>query len=159
MMLHDVVWFWAQFDFHQTFDATFLLFLCVKNKDTLVWLSTPTLLNSPRCSQIPNLHNSNMHRTTCCIRLVTRSNIIQWSWIPQCWMMLHSFGQDLMQSLVIKKAINLIQDWRKFCGRLYDNVAEKHLLFLQLISLYTTRFSAVKSELDFSTKINETKTD
>ena len=28
----------------------------------------------------------------CCIRLVTWSNIIQWSWIPQCWMMLHSFG-------------------------------------------------------------------
>ena len=64
-----------------------------------------------------------------------------------------------MQSPVIKTAINLTQDWRKFCGQFSYNVAEKHLYFLQLISLYTTRSLTVKSELDFSTKINESKTD
>ena len=65
-------------------------------------------------------------------------------------MILQSFGQGLMYSPVIKQAINLIQDWRKFCGQLSDNAAEQRWHFLQLISLYTTRSSAVKSELDFS---------
>ena len=95
--------------------TTFLLFSCMNNKVALVWPRTLTLLHSrtrsksshrqgqrdvwPKIrdhysSQIFNLHNPNLLRTTCCIRMATQSNTIQQSWIQQCWTMLHSFDRS-----------------------------------------------------------------
>ena len=105
--------------------STFLLFSCVNNKVALVWPRTSTLLHSRTrskwslrqgqrvvwpeipdhySSQISNLRNSSLLRTTCYIRLATQSSAIQQSWIQQCWMMLHSFGQGFKQ-VVRAKAI------------------------------------------------------
>ena len=103
VMLYGVERSWISIKHLVQHRSTFLLFSCVNNKVALVWSRTRSKSSLRQgqqvywpkiwddySSQISNHHNSNLHRTTCCIRLAMQFNTIQ-----QCWRTLHSFGRGL----------------------------------------------------------------
>ena len=115
IVLHRVEWSLISIKHLMEYRSTFLLFSSVNKRN---WPRTSTLSHlrkhsksslrqgqwvvSPKIwgyylPQVSDLHNSSLHHTTCCIRLATQSNTIQ-----QRWMMLRSFGQDLITQAIFE---------------------------------------------------------